>query len=70
MNISIFGWDKLHNDSNFKDNKNQLVFSSLLQIIVKSYCEMLFTITLNSVMEIQMLLVIHKSQPAKLNTTR
>ena len=70
MNISIFGWDKLHNDSNFKDNKNQLVFSSLLQIIVKSYCEMLFTIILNSVMEIQMLLVIHKSQPAKSNTTR
>ena len=70
MNIIIFGWDKLHNDSNFKDNKNQLVFSSLSQIIVKSYCEMLFTITLNSVMETQKLLVIHKSQPAKWNTTR
>ena len=60
MNISIFGWDKLHNDLNFKDNKNQLVLSSLLKIIVKR-----FIITLNSVMEIQKLLVIPKSQHVK-----
>ena len=58
MSISIFMWDLTSCDLDFKEVKSIHIF-----IVVKR-----FMVTKSSVMEIQNLVVNHRSRPIKLNT--